>query len=75
MRASISIVARVQPKMSKGITDLLLLNASIIFFSDWRGTIEMVALINRETIDISPFKKWCKCTHLAAFLSYRQETN
>ena len=32
MLSSNSIVARVRPKMSKGITDLLLLNASFFFF-------------------------------------------
>ena len=38
--SSTFIVARVQPKMSKGITDLLLLDASFFLFCDRNWSLE-----------------------------------
>ena len=72
--STIFIVARVQPKMSKGITDLLLLNASCFFFprlSRWTNP----NFDNQGTFEMCPFKKWYCYLLLLTPVSYRHRTN
>ena len=52
------IVARVQPKMSKGITDLLLLDASFFFFPDIHiSKLGLGSCEYPERLKMCPFKK------------------
>ena len=72
--STIFIVARVQPKMSKGITDLLLLNASCFFFPRLPYWTEF-NFDNQRTFEMCPFKKWYRYLLSLTPMPYRHRTN